>query len=418
MNLFRILLLVDSLPNPLDQDPLYRHVNLFVFRPMSELAWDHRVDWPLLVPRFPGLVKLFYRWRGREIHFPDAVVDKMGGINNFKVSYNFLPRIYPVQKTRALLKTLRRRRLDYDLIHCHTVFDLGLAGLELRKVFGWPLVVTAYGTDVNWLFEEAQRRASPEIAEATRRVLNEADRVICVSRDLAEKVKLLGTRGDKINWIPNGVDTNLFTPGDQRKERKNLGWPENQKVVLFVGNVFETKGVGDLVEAVSEIEKGRKRVPDYLVIIAGLGGEYERKLRDSVSQRRLESKIRFLGPQPYDKVHTLMRACDILCLPSWREGWPLVLVEAMACGQPVVAARTGGIPEIVTGPELGILCEPRNPPDLADALTRALDQQWDSELLVAHANNYSYDKIARQIESIYQKVLEEKGTLKERVNPL
>jgi len=266
MNLFRILLLVDSLPNPLDQDPLYRHVNLFVFRPMSELAWDHRVDWPLLVPRFPGLVKLFYRWRGREIHFPDAVVDKMGGINNFKVSYNFLPRIYPVQKTRALLKTLRRRRLDYDLIHCHTVFDLGLAGLELRKVFGWPLVVTAYGTDVNWLFEEAQRRASPEIAEATRRVLNEADRVICVSRDLAGKVHLLGTPKEKIHWIPNGVDTNLFTPGDLQQERKKLGWPETKKVVLFVGNVIETKGVGDLVEAVSD--SGRSPMIKYTLSCA------------------------------------------------------------------------------------------------------------------------------------------------------
>ena len=418
MNRFRILLLVDSLPNPLDQDPLYRHVNLFVFRPMSALARNHRVDWPLLVARFPGLVKLFYRWRGREIHFPGPVNDKIGKINSFTVKYNFLPRIYPAQKTRALLKTLRRRKPDYNLIHCHTVFDLGLAGLELRKAFGWPLVVTVYGTDVNWLFEEAQRRAAPGIAEATRRVLNEADRVICVSRDLAGKVHLLGAPKEKIHWIPNGVDTNLFTPGDQRKERKNLGWPETKKVVLFVGNVIETKGVGDLVDAVSEIEKGRKRVPDYLVIIAGLGGEYERKLRDMVSRRRLESKIRFLGPQPYDKVHTLMRACDILCLPSWREGWPLVLVEAMACGRPVVAASTGGIPEIVTGPELGILCEPRNPPDLADVLTRALDQQWDSELLVAHANNYSYDKIARQIEGIYQKVLEEKGTLKERVNPL
>ena len=172
------------------------------------------------------------------------------------------------------------------------------------------------------------------------------------------------------------------------------------------------------MDAVSEIEKGEKRVPDYLVLIAGLGGEFERKLQDRVSQRRLESKIRFLGPQPYDKVHTLMRACDILCLPSWREGWPLVLVEAMACGRPVVATRTGGIPEIVTGPELGILCEPRNPPDLADALTKALDQQWDSELLVAHANNYSYDKIVRQIEDIYQKVLEEKGTFKERFSRL
>jgi glycosyltransferase involved in cell wall biosynthesis len=342
----------------------------------------------------------------------------MGEINTFKVSYNFLPRICPAQKTRALLKTLRRQRPDYDLIHCHTVFDLGLAGLELRKAFGLPLVVTVYGTDVNWLSEEAERRAAPGIAEATRRVLNGADRVICVSRDLADKVHLLGTPKEKIHWIPNGVDTNLFTHGDLQQERKNLGWPDTKKVVLFVGNVIETKGVGDLVDAVSEIEKGEKRVPDYLVLIAGLGGEFERKLQDRVSQRRLESKIRFLGPQPYDKVHTLMRACDILCLPSWREGWPLVLVEAMACGRPVVATRTGGIPEIVTGPELGILCEPRNPPDLADALTKALDQQWDSELLIAHANNYSYDKIARQIEDIYQKVLEEKGTFKKRFSRL
>jgi len=414
----RILLLVDSLPNPVDPDPHYRHINLFVFRPMSLLAGAHRVDWPLLVPRFPGLVKLFYRLRGRELHFPGPVNDKIGKINSFTVKYNFLPRIYPAQKTRALLERLRQKGPDYDLIHCHTVFDLGLAGLALRKAFGLPLVVTVYGTDVNWLFEEAQRRAAPGIAEATRRVLNGADRVICVSRDLADKVHLLGTPKEKIHWIPNGVDTDLFTHGDLQQERKNLGWPETKKVVLFVGNVIETKGVGDLVDAVSEIEKGERRVPDYLVLIAGLGGEFERKLQDRVSQRRLESKIRFLGPQPYDKVHTLMRACDILCLPSWREGWPLVLVEAMACGRPVVATRTGGIPEIVTGPELGILCEPRNPPDLADALTKALDQQWDSELLVAHANNYSYDKIARQIEDIYQKVLEEKGTFKKRFSRL
>jgi len=408
MNLFRILLLVDSLPNPVDSDPLYRHANLFVFRPMSLMAGTHQLDWPLLVPRFPGLVKLFYRLRGKELHFPDPVNNKTGKINPFPVKYNFLPRIYPAQKTRALLKRLKGS--DYDLIHCHTVFDLGLAGLELRETFGWPLVVTVYGTDINWLFEEAERRACPEIAEATRRVLNEADRVICVSRDLADKVQLLGTPEEKIHWIPNGVDTRVFTPGDPGQERKKLGWPENAKVILFVGNVIETKGVGDLVGAVAEIEKRGKRVPDYLVLIAGPGGEYERKLIDAVTRRGLKSRIQFLGPQPYDKVHTLMRACDILCLPSWREGWPLVLVEAMACGRPVVATSTGGIPEIVSAPELGILCRRRNPPQLADALLQALDRQWDSGLIAAHAGKYSYDKIARQIESVYRKVLEEKGS--------
>ena len=162
------------------------------------------------------------------------------------------------------------------------------------------------------------------------------------------------------------------------------------------------------MEAVSEIEQKGKMVPDYLVVIAGLGGEYERKVRQTVSGRSLESRIRFLGPQPYDRVHTLMQACDLLCLPSWREGWPLVLAEAMACGRPVVATKTGGIPEIVTGPELGILRESRNPPDLAEALIKALNQEWNSERLVAHADNYSYDKIARQIGDIYRKVLARK----------
>ena len=105
-----------------------------------------------------------------------------------------------------------------------------------------------------------------------------------------------------------------------------------------------------------------------------------------------------------------MKACDVFCLPSWREGWPLVLVEAMSCGKPIVATSTGGIPEIVTDPELGILCRRRNPPELADALTKAIARQWNPELLVAHADNYSYQKIVRQIEGVYREVLEEKET--------
>ena len=132
---------------------------------MSLLAGTHQVDWPLLVPRFPGLVKLFYRLRGKELHFPDPVNNKTGKINPSPVKYNFLPRIYPAQKTRALLKRLKGS--DCDLIHCHTVFDLGLAGLELRETYGWPLVVTVYGTDINWLFEEAERRACSRSKSST-----------------------------------------------------------------------------------------------------------------------------------------------------------------------------------------------------------------------------------------------------------
>ncbi|MEA1996583.1 MAG: glycosyltransferase [Gemmatimonadota bacterium] len=406
-NPLRILLLVESLPNLRDLDPLFRHKNIFVSQPMNVLAARGLlVDWPLLLPHFPWLVKLFYRMRGLEVHFqapPEG--GRAERIESTTIRYLYLPRLYTEKKTRALLKELAERAVSYDLVHCHTVFDLGVAAMELKRALGLPFVVSVYGTDINWLFETGERKADPALAGATVEVLKAADAVICVSRDLEARVAGLGVEKQRIHWIPNGADTGLFSPGDKVSERRSLGWPEDCRVILYAGNIIPTKGLGELVEAVALMEREAAGLPEFVVMLAGHGGDYQKQLKAVISERGLERRFKFLGAQPHDRMPALMRACDIFCLPSWREGWPLSVVEALACGSPVVATGVGGIPEIVTSPGEGILCQARNPEALAGALAKALNTRWDEKLIAGSALRYSYDKLAGDIEGVYREVL-------------
>jgi len=403
----RILLLVDSLPNPQDPDPQFRFRNVIVYDQMRLLARRHRVHHPMLIPYSPSLVRLFYRLRGLEIHFPAPRSQaELDGITCLTVRYLYLPRRYAQMKAGALVKELKRNNLEFDLVHCHTVYDLGLVGLELKKLYHWPLVVTVHGTDVNWLFEQEGRKPHSAIAEATTTVLNSADSVICVSRDLGRKVSRLGVPEARIFWIPNGVDTQLFSPGDRLAERKKLGWPEDCKVVLYAGNIIQTKGLGDLVEAVALIEQKRGKVPEYLVVLAGPGGgDYERELRRIVSHRALEHRFLFAGAQPREKMPALLRACDIFCLPSWREGTPLVILEALACGRPVVATSVGGVPELIGSGKVGLLCRAHAPEELAEALCKMMLGRWEEKPMVKTAERYSLKRIAASIEEIYTRVL-------------
>jgi glycosyltransferase involved in cell wall biosynthesis len=406
-----ILLLVDSLPNPEDPEPLFRIKNVAVFQPMKLLSRTHRVEWPLLVPLFPVMVKFFYRLQGRQLKFPAPRRGLIEGIKVNTFRYPYLPHYYSQAKAWTLLKRLKKEKPCYDLIHCHSVFDLGLVGAELKKFLDLPLVITVYGTDINWLFESGERRADALVIRATTRALKAADAVICVSRDLGAKVSGLGVEKEKIFWVPNGADSCLFSPGNSLEARKSLGWPESGKIVLYAGNIIQTKGLGDLVAAVELMEKGEGRDLDFVVVLAGPGSEYEKELKVVIETRGLGHRFRFPGAYPHERMPYLMRACDIFCLPSWREGWPLTAVEALTCGRPVVATKIGGIAELIESPETGILCPAGNPQALAGALIQALSREWEITRIAQSAERYSYKKLIRDIELIYEKVLERKKLL-------
>ena len=166
--------------------------------------------------------------------------------------------------------------------------------------------------------------------------------------------------------------------------------------------------MGDLVDAVELMEKGEGRDLDFVVVLAGPGGEYEKELKAIIERRGLGHRFRFPGVYPHEQMPSLMRACDIFCLPSWREGWPLTAVEALTCGRPVVGTEVGGIAELIDSPKIGILCPAGNPQALAGALIQALTREWDANWIAQSAERYSYKKLIRDIESIYGKVLEGK----------
>ena len=403
----RILLLADSLPDPHSPDPQLRLKNIFVLRQARKLARFHQVTHPVLVPRLAGAIRLAYKLRGRSLSFPAPRNEILEGIHCRTVRYTYLPRLYPALKARALLRHLEAGREKFDLAHCHAVYDLGLAGLELKKRLGLPLVVTVHGTDVNWLFEEvAGVKADERIAEATRKVLNEADAVIPVSRALSKRVELLGVSADKIHWIANGVEAELFVPGDKYEERIKLGLDQREKIILYAGAILETKGLGDLARALKILTGQADSRPGVRLLLVGPDGGYQAALRGLAGELRVAEKITFTGAKDYTEVPSYMRAADVFCLPSWREGWPCAVHEAFACGLPVVACEVGGVPEMLSGPELGTICPPHEPERLAEALRAALERDWDTAKLTAAAEPYSYDRLRLKYEEVYRAVLE------------
>jgi glycosyltransferase involved in cell wall biosynthesis len=232
--------------------------------------------------------------------------------------------------------------------------------------------VKVHGTDVNVVLKTAPARAIASL------LLPEADAIVAVSRALAEELAHLGVPRDRLHVVPNGVDPTLFHPRDRSSARLALGVPGDADIVLFVGRLEPQKGVHELLDA---FERVRARAPRALLVLAGDGVDLE-AVRARVS-RWAPAAVRLLGATEHARVAEWMSACDVLALPSWAEGTPNVVLEALASGRPVVATRVGGIPDVLRDERAGILVPPRDVSALADALATALYATWDEEAVLA-----------------------------------
>ena len=167
---------------------------------------------------------------------------------------------------------------------------------------------------------------------------------------------------DKVYYIPNGYNHDSFLDLDSQNCRKQLGLPLEKKIILNVGNLYgEVKGHKYLIEAMNKVIEQRK---DVLCFIVG-GGKLENKLKKQISSAGLEDYIKLVGSKPYAEIPLWMNACDVFVLPSLRESFGVVQIEAMGCGKPVVATYNGGSEEIITSEDYGLLCEPKNSNQLA-----------------------------------------------------
>lgn len=286
----------------------------------------------------------------------------------------------------SLARRLHRER-TFDCIDAHFVYPDGFAAVRLGRHLGLPVVVSARGTDIN-LYTSFSL-----IRPMLRWTLMHAAGTIAVSADLKNKITALGIPGTKVQVISNGVDTERFQPLDAKSARKQLGLPEEGSIAVSVGSLIESKGHHLLIAAVAKLTE---RFPKFRLYVIG-EGVFRTKLEELVREKQLQERVFLLGNRPNKELSLWFSAANISCLVSSREGWPNVVSEALACGTPVLATRTGGIPEIITSSDFGILVD-QDVDSIAVGLERALTKTWNREEIARHSRLRGWDAVAAEVE--------------------
>jgi len=272
-----------------------------------------------------------------------------------------------------------------DVVHVHTVVPAASYAAMLRV----PTVVTAHGSDA---YRHPWRRS--DLKNAAVASLRCATSVVCVSEFIRNQVRRLG-RTDAV-VVYNGADEAIFKPKDRSAARRSLGLPPDRPIVAFAGKIAEAKGVFELIEAA-------RRLGDLhpTVVFAGTGPDSE-KLQAAAAGL----DARFPGALSHEALAGVFCAADVVALPSYYEGLPAVLCEAMCCGRAIVASGVGGIPEIVRDDETGKIVKPRDVEALGTALRLVLTdaakrERFEREALAFATDWLTWRHNAAAYEDIY-----------------
>jgi glycosyltransferase involved in cell wall biosynthesis len=258
-------------------------------------------------------------------------------------------------------RTFRRALAEFrpDVIFAPWAYPDGYAAVELARQSGVPVVVQVHGSDIRQLQQFPARRAGTMLA------VRQAQGVIAVCRELAGGVIRLGASPERVRVIIDGVDPAVFSPGSKESARQRLGLPSDRQHLLFVGNLVPVKGIDVLVAAC-----GRLRNSAWQLHIIG-DGPQRAALQRAAAAAGIGQRVTFHGAITHENLPDWFRAADLFVLASRSEGVPNVLLEAMACGLPLVASEVGGIPEIADQ-GASRLVPPERPDALAEAITDML----------------------------------------------
>lgn len=359
----RVLVATRLFPNAVNEH--YATFNRQQFLALSKLC---TVRLLALIPWFPGA--RYFGGKSEAARFQSVpAYEKIEGLDVQHPRAFYIPRfaqrVNPITFAVSLLPAVLPLRHEVDVILGSWAYPDGLAALHLGRWLGLPVVVKVHGTDLNSL---PKRNG---IRWTLSRGLRNADRLVAVSRPLGLKAQEFGVPPERIAFVPNGVDRTLFTPRDQLEARSLLGLPAG-RLVLYVGRLEPMKGVLDLLQAFERIAACSS---DIHLGIVGDGSEMP---RCQAVQRRWPGRIFLPGAQPLAQVARWITASDVVTLPSWNEGTPNVILEALACGRRVVASKVGGIPDLLTSDLLGELVSPRSPEELTNVLLRAARSSYDA----------------------------------------
>lgn len=297
-----------------------------------------------------------------------------------KIGMNVAPFLLALGARRTVADVIAGG-FEFDVIDAHYYYPDGVAAAILARWFGKPLAITARGTDLNLIPNHWWPRKLIQWAA------RHADASIGVSSALTDVLR--GWRVDerKLHVMRNGVDLERFRPLPQAQARAALGI-DGDPVLLSVGNLFELKGHHVAIAALAVMSATH---PHARLVIVGDGPERGR-LRLYATRLGVADRVTFAGARPNAELLHWYSAADVLLLASSREGWPNVLLEAMACGTPVVASVIGGIPEIVRSDVGGRLVAERSGEAFAGAVRDLLARGIDRAAVRAYAEDFGWER--------------------------
>lgn len=309
------------------------------------------------------------------------------GIDVRHPRYPLLPKVgmtlAPIMLAAACVQPIRQvldEGFDFDVIDAHYYYPDGVAAAWLGRHFDKPVTITARGSDLTQIGKfPLQRRMMTWAA-------GRAAASIGVCQALMDELRGWGVDGERLHVMRNGIDLDRFTLQSLPASRERVGI-SGQPLLLSVGHLVKLKG-HDLVIGV--LARLLPQYPRARLAIIGDGPERQR-LAACAAQLGVTDRVHFAGALPQKDLVHWYGAADLMVLASSREGWANVLLEAMACGAPVVATPAGGTPEALTSPDVGRVAEARTVDAIYDAVAAMLTALPARERVRQYAEGFSWD---------------------------
>lgn len=311
---------------------------------------------------------------------------------NFPFFYNYSRSLWINLETRAILSVIKKEKIVFDLIHAHFTWPSGAVAVELKRTFNVPVIVT----------EGSSRTLQKELLQMNPYYIGTYQKCDAIIRNNIRDVPLFWKAGiskSKIHYADYGYDPKKFYPIPTTKAREIVGIDSNRKILVNISRLYEEKGQKYLINAMKKV---LEKYPLCVCYIGGTG-PMDDSLQQMIHQSHLEDHIKMIGFVPDDLLSSWINSADLFILPSLMEGNPTVMFECLGCGIPFLGTNVGGIPEIITSEEYGLIIEAGNAADLAEKIIFGLERRWDREKILAYAERFSAENSAKSIMAIYQK---------------
>jgi len=371
---------------------------IFVENRLRHLLKDEDVDATVIapVPWFPFKSSIFGKY-GRAAQTDQEEIKD--GLKIYHPRYLVIPKVgmmltpyFLARAAKRAAKKAMSKGVKFELIDAHYLYPDGVAASHLAKFLKLPFTMTARGSDVTQIALMARpKRLILKACEA-------AAHVITVSQSLKDKLTVLGVDHRKISVLRNGVDSEIFKPvGTARDEFfEHLGLDLHKSTIVSAGWLIPRKRVDIVIAAVSHL-------PNSQAIIVG-DGPLRRNLEAQVKTLQLHNRVKFVGQKKPDEMPEFFSFADVLCLPSEREGWANVMLEAMACGAAVVARRVDGAIELITADAPGGLVDGDDPESYGHVIEKILAKLPDRNDVRSYALEYSWRSTSSKQMQIFQRI--------------